>query len=121
MGSRRRAGLPSGVAVTDAWTADWSIGGADTAPIQQKVDDEQDVLEKKASRRARIPCECHCDCGAQTIDGGNRLCYLCGQGVHHVCSRACKAFEPVMTEWHGIRLLSNYVPPRRACGGGESR
>ena len=115
--SRRRADPPAGVDVKDAWSAGYAIsGGSGAAPPASRIEDEREV--KAGRSRFYDNCRCNCRCGSRTGDP-NGLCYLCGQGVHHRCSRACKAFEPEMTVYHGVKALTNYVPARQECDGGQ--
>jgi hypothetical protein len=112
--ARRAGATPPGVSVRDAWEAMWPIDGTKNAGQLADGPHEADPVR---SRSEKTPCPCRCACGAFGVNGSP--CYLCAQDVHHRCSRACRPYEQVLTVWHGIRALTNYVPARAACGGGK--
>lgn len=110
--ARRREIVPSpGVAMRDAWDAIGAIDGTGGGAIQDGPRDPE------RRRSERTWCPCRCSCGAYGVNGSK--CHLCTQGVHHRCSRACRAFDPVLVTYHGVTAQTNYIPARQACNGGQ--
>lgn len=132
--------VPDTISGRDAWERAEIKTDASTAPLPSEAPSEQKAKRHKAQP---TPCPCHCLCGSKGADGS--LCYLCSKSIHHVCGRACKEFQQERAMsirdfqrqqaakgkeqaadqgHHGNQnksWLTEYIPPRAACGGGTYR
>lgn len=106
--------VPDAVSGRNAWDEARILEDPSTAPLPSEPQGEP--ARSDAPRRKhveRTTCQCGCRCGNWTQQGV--LCYMCGQGVHHACSRLCGEL-PSMSYARG--MSTPFIPRRAACGGG---